>query len=116
MTLTELHARLDRLGITLSARGDRLHFEAPKGSMTPEIKAALATHKPALLALLSGVEQPAPWPPRPAELADWPVERREEWGRLANQLEDEGTPFPESERRAFDQVKAGTGDLRRAGR
>jgi hypothetical protein len=46
-----------------------------------------------------------PWPPRPSELACWPIERREQWGRLANQLEDEGVPFPESERTAFRQVK-----------
>jgi hypothetical protein len=43
---------------------------------------------------------------RPPELATWPVEYREKWGRLANQFEDEGISFPESERRAFQQVKA----------
>jgi hypothetical protein len=47
-----------------------------------------------------------PWPPRPAELARWPVEWRERWGRLANQLEDQGVPWPDHERRAFDQIKA----------
>src|SRR5262249_8978933 len=51
-------------------------------------------------------EPTKPWPPRPPELARWPIEWREKWGRLANQLEDEGVPFPESERRAFQQVKA----------
>jgi hypothetical protein len=57
-------------------------------------------------------EPQPPWPPRPAELARWPVERREQWGRLANQLEDEGVQFPESERRAFHQVKAEMGAIR----
>jgi hypothetical protein len=110
MTRPELHALLGRLGIKLSVRGDRLHYQAPPGSMTPEVRTALADHKPALLGLLAGTESPSPapppWPPRPAELATWPVEWRERWGRLANELEVAGTPFPESERRAFVQVKA----------
>jgi hypothetical protein len=49
----------------------------------------------------------APWPPRPRELAGWPVRWRQRWGELANRFEEvDGIPFPESERRAFDQVKA----------
>jgi hypothetical protein len=47
-----------------------------------------------------------PWPPRPQELAAWPVAWREKWSRLANRLEDEGVPFPESERRAFHEIRA----------
>jgi hypothetical protein len=106
MTLPELHALLDRVGIVLSVRGDRLHWAGPPGAMTPEVKAALATHKPALLRLLSGVESPAPPPPRPAELAAWPLPWRQRWGELANALQDAGTPFPESEQQAFRQIKA----------
>src|SRR5262249_18668677 len=45
MTLPELHAVLDRLGVELTARGDKLHYKAKSGSLTPEIKAALAAHK-----------------------------------------------------------------------
>jgi hypothetical protein len=52
MTLPELHAVLDRLGVELTARGDKLHYKAKSGSLTPEIKAALAAHKRGLLALL----------------------------------------------------------------
>jgi hypothetical protein len=48
----------------------------------------------------------APWPPRPAELAEWPLEWRQRWGLLANELEDAGTSFPECERQAFARVKA----------
>jgi hypothetical protein len=40
------------------------------------------------------------------QLAGWPIEWRERWGRLANALEEQGVLFPESERRAFDRVKA----------
>jgi TubC N-terminal docking domain len=59
MTLPELNACLERLGVKLSLR---LVVDAPAGALTPEVKAALATHKPALLALLAG---PAPAPPTP---------------------------------------------------
>jgi hypothetical protein len=49
---------------------------------------------------------PEPWPPRPAELARWPLEWRQRWGLLANELEDQGLKFPECEREAFEQIKA----------
>ena len=47
-----------------------------------------------------------PWPPRPAELAEWPVEWRAKWGVRANELQDQGVGWPEHERRAFVEVKA----------
>jgi hypothetical protein len=46
-----------------------------------------------------------PWPPRPNELADWPIPWRERWGEVANALQDTGVPWPEHERLAFDQIK-----------
>jgi hypothetical protein len=49
MTLSELRELLDRLGIVLSVRGDRLHYQAPHGTMTPDLRATLAEHKAALL-------------------------------------------------------------------
>ena len=107
MTLTELHALLERLGVELSASGERLHYKAPAGALTPEVKAALATHKPALLARLAD----PPWSPRrpPAvveEIGAWPIPWRQRCGELCNAFEDEGVPFPESERRAYHRVKA----------
>jgi hypothetical protein len=103
---------LEQLGVELSLR---LVVDAPGGTLTPEIKAALGTHKNTLLALLAGVEPgphllrtvPAlpPWPPRPDELADWPIPWRERWGRLANALEARGMPWPQCEAEAFEQVK-----------
>ena len=77
MTLPELQACMDRLGIKLSLR---LVIDAPAGVMTEEVMAALADHKPRLLAMLGG-ESPAPWPPRSAELASWQIAWREKWGR-----------------------------------
>jgi hypothetical protein len=181
MTLSELQSCLDRLGVKLSLQ---LVVGAPAGAMTPEVKHALATHKPALLAMLAVgsppvrpdwdrlsrerwgpavddsapgivIDRPArgmiafvddpeeraaimefdggltradaerlagiapggigpqksaptlpPWPPRPDELADWPIPWRKRWGEVANTLQDTGVPWPEHEQLAFDQIKA----------
>jgi hypothetical protein len=93
------HRFLARLGVELSARGDRLHYQAPKGVLTPEIKAALVTHKPALLANLAGPPEAAPEPEPPYWFAPnlsaddvdaiqairaWPLNVRTSW---AEQIE-----------------------------
>jgi hypothetical protein len=57
MTLPALHSCLDRLGIKLSLK---LVVDAPIGVMTEAVRVALVNHKPALLALLAGVESLAP--------------------------------------------------------
>ena len=38
------------------------------------------------------------------ELARWTVAGREAWGRRANELEEQGVKFPESEKQAFLDV------------
>ena len=43
---------LIRLGVHLSAVGDRLHVKAPKGVMTPDLRDALAREKKDLIALI----------------------------------------------------------------
>ena len=53
MTADEILAVAQHAGVRLSARGDRLHVQAPAGALTPELRAALARHKAELLALLS---------------------------------------------------------------
>ncbi len=53
MTPEALLSRLSALNVTVTAHGDRLRVEAPAGALTAELRAALAEHKPALLALLS---------------------------------------------------------------
>jgi hypothetical protein len=40
------------------------------------------------------------------ELAWWPIPWRKRWGELANELEDQGLEFPESEHEAFRRIKA----------
>src|SRR5262245_37809376 len=141
MTLRELHALLGRLEIVLSVHGDRLHYQAPPGAMTPEVKTALATHKPALMRLLSAVESPAPppppWPPRPAELAGppippewcganldghwrealayWPVEWRRRWATRVEVLLTTGMARVAGEYWAFRQVVAEINEVEACG-
>ena len=52
MNPVELLGRLGALGIRLTADGDRLRYSAPKGALTPELREALARHKPEILAML----------------------------------------------------------------
>ncbi|MDB5102105.1 MAG: type polyketide synthase, partial [Cyanobacteria bacterium RYN_339] len=51
--LHELLAELKAGGILLGARGDQLDVQAPRGALTPDLRARLALHKPALLAHLA---------------------------------------------------------------
>ena len=57
-----LLAELRQAGVVLAVNGDRLHYSAPLGVMTPEFLAAVKKHKPALLRLLVEREA-APTPP-----------------------------------------------------
>lgn len=47
---------------------------------------------------------PQAWPPRPPEIATWPIAWRERWGRRSNELEDQGIAFPASEIQAFGEI------------
>jgi hypothetical protein len=65
MTLAILIATLDARGVRLSVR---LVVDAPRGVLTPEIKAALADHKSLLLLRLAREDQ-------------WEALRDERWGQ-----------------------------------
>src|SRR5690242_14759935 len=104
MTPVQLLGALAGRGAKFSVQAGELVVDAPRGTLTSEDRAALAAHKPELVALLSTGAMP-PWPPRPSELADWPLSWRERWGRRANELAEAGIPFPADERRAFIEVK-----------
>ena len=52
MTADETLGMARRVGIRLSPRGDRLHVDAPAGSITPELRDALARYKSDILARL----------------------------------------------------------------
>ena len=83
MTATELLADLDRRGVRLEARGDRLRY-APRSALTPELVERLRSHKTELLAVLSDAGAGSSQFPAPVDdLADdwavgipWPVQSR----------------------------------------
>jgi hypothetical protein len=52
MNARTLLGKLRGLGVKLTADGDRLHVDAPAGSITDHIRAALVENKPRLLRLL----------------------------------------------------------------
>ncbi|MBI5018481.1 MAG: hypothetical protein HZB55_23725 [Deltaproteobacteria bacterium] len=60
MTALDLLRDLEAQGFLLEARGERLHVEAPAGTLTPELRANLTEHKPTLLRLLQGGKGHAP--------------------------------------------------------
>lgn len=51
--------RLRELGVEVSRRGERLHLEAPRGRLTPDLKADLRAHKADLLRFLERAEEDA---------------------------------------------------------
>jgi hypothetical protein len=53
MTAQEVLEEIRMLGGSLEVRGDRLRVDAPVGTITPDIKAALTRHKAAIVAELS---------------------------------------------------------------
>lgn len=53
MTPAGILADLYALGAHVRVDGDKLKISAPAGSITPEIKAALAEHKPAIIETLT---------------------------------------------------------------
>jgi len=61
LNATALVDDLTRRGVMLSAIGDRLRVNAPRGVVTPDIRAALTEHKRALLLLLAGQRPGSRW-------------------------------------------------------
>ena len=53
MSAPALLRELQQRGITLSATGDKIKFVAPRGAMTPDLKAAVAQHKQELITILN---------------------------------------------------------------
>jgi hypothetical protein len=94
--------------------GDRQETEETTGRRVPDSLGSLGFAEPAQSqfwdAARCGCEpepaNPPTCPPRPAELGAWPADLREARGHTSTCYEDSGVPFPESERRAFAEVKA----------
>ena len=53
MSVTALLADLAQAGITLTAEGDKLRYQAPAGALTEERRQAILRHRAELLALLT---------------------------------------------------------------
>lgn len=56
MTLREVLTETSRLGVRLEAQGDRLRYQAPKGAMTPELRAGLVAYKTDLIPVVWRIE------------------------------------------------------------
>ena len=77
MTAVALLADLRKRGASIAAVGDRLRIEARAGTVTPELREALARHKAALLAMLSSdpdESAPCEHVAHDPELAEWYLE------------------------------------------
>ena len=64
MTTSEILANMSQLGIELWAENDQLRFRAPRGVLTPDLRAELASKKSELLSLLqerNGKDRQAPF-------------------------------------------------------
>ena len=116
MTPQNILVEATTLGIRLYAKeGGALGYDAPKGSLTPELRSALAANREAILALLSSGGGTARWHPRPlpwrSDVGAWPLDLRQAWGDRANALQDRGLLWHEAERVAFIEIR----DAQRAG-
>lgn len=83
MTATDLLARLQSSGVSISTHGDRLAIDAPKGALTDALLSELRTHKAALMGLL--VANAAAFAD-PGSVADLLAD----WGERAAMMEYEG--------------------------
>jgi hypothetical protein len=61
MTAVELLSELRGRGAIIEANGDHLRIEAPKVTVTPELREALLEHKAQVLALISITEDEIAW-------------------------------------------------------
>ena len=52
MTGGQVLAVLKCCGVVLEPQGDKLHYRAPRGVLTPQLRQALAEHKAEILSLL----------------------------------------------------------------
>lgn len=85
----EILSDLTRRGVRLAPNGDRLHVDAPKGLLTPELLDELRRHKAELLALLHD------------PVANAVEDLHEHWSERAAILEhDAGLPRAQAEEQA----------------
>jgi hypothetical protein len=95
-TAEALVAELEARGVRLEPRGDRLRYESPPGAMTAEHKAALAAHRPAVLALLRQRRASDPWGAEGVPLG----------AHIMELVDQAGRPLPDDLVRALDAAWA----------
>ena len=61
MTAAELITELEARGVLIEVTGDRLRVDAPKGAITPELRAALTARKAEVLAILNTPDDEIKW-------------------------------------------------------
>jgi hypothetical protein len=106
MTAPELIQSLAQQGAQLRAEGNQLKIDAPRGVVTPELKATLLELKPALLELLQGGrEDRSSW--LTAILTVWPPDYVVGWGTLTASYQRAGHPQAVSEHLAFETLAEG---------
>ena len=57
MTLKNLLQALISKGVMLRVEGDALHYDAPRGALTPEVRDAMRQHKLMLVMLVEAYEE-----------------------------------------------------------
>jgi len=55
-SLSDLLVRLSSLKISMQVEGEQIHFRAPKGALTPELKSELVARKSEILAYLQSLQ------------------------------------------------------------
>jgi amino acid adenylation domain-containing protein len=85
--------RLRDLDIRLSVEGDRLNCSAPKGVLTPELRAELAAGKEEIKALLRSAEQSAAGIPRISREESLPVSHSQQRLWFLRQMDPTNTAY-----------------------
>jgi hypothetical protein len=97
MTLNELLSYLRELDVQLWAEGENLRYSAPRGTLTPALRAELGQHKAAVLAFLHQAERalgstPPPIVPRERS-GELPLSPAQERLWFLDQFEPEDTAY-----------------------
>jgi amino acid adenylation domain-containing protein len=77
MTALPFLTTLQALGVEVSAAGNRLHYRAPEGTITPALREQMVTNKEEILALLNHSER-ASFAPVPAAANRYPLSPAQE--------------------------------------
>jgi hypothetical protein len=115
MTATALIEELNKLGVTLTPEGDRLHYRGPAAVMTLELKQQIAERKTQIIATLTKAERVLPGLKNEVRpVSDQCAEALELRGELNNYYNERAAileydahfPRAEAERLAMIETKA----------